>query len=159
MNPTTKLAYENLVNPTTEHERLMNIATKLVDSLVNLATKLVEENEGAIGTFYVKVCPTKNIAYVKLDEELFAHDEWLQVMQQKHHIDMMLFGEITSLEFENQMEDNMFATTHVCTKIEETETETQTNKARGKSRDGNTIEESSHCRAQGTEPMWFCRYF
>jgi len=35
-----------------------------------------------------------NIADVKFDEENLANDEWLQVMQQKHHIDTMLFGEI-----------------------------------------------------------------
>jgi len=35
----------------------------------------------------------------------WLNDEWLQGMQQKHHIDMMLFGEI--------VEDSLFATVHV----------------------------------------------
>lgn len=41
-------------------------------------------------------------------------------MQQKNHIDMILFGEIISLEFENQVEDNLSTTTHVSKEVEET---------------------------------------
>jgi len=83
-------------------EGLMNPTTELADeSLVNLTTELVEDNETAIGAVYAKVNEAINIANVKFDEDNLANDEWLQVMQQKHHIDMMLFGEA--------VEDNMFA--------------------------------------------------
>ena len=61
------------------------------------------------------VNPTINIVDVNFDEELLVNDKWLQVMQQKHHIGMMLFGEIIPLEFENQVEDNLFAAVQINT--------------------------------------------
>lgn len=56
-----------------------------------------------------------NISDVTFDEELLGKDEWLQVMQQKHHIDMMLFGET--------VEGNLFAAAQVNTKVKKTDTE------------------------------------
>lgn len=51
--------------------------------------------------------PTINIVDANFDEDVLTKYEWLQMIQQKHHIDMMLFGEIIPLEYENQVEDNM----------------------------------------------------
>ena len=127
----TKLADEGLVNPTTElvDECLVNLATQLTDeSLLNRAMELAEDNEIAIGEINAMMNPTINIVDVNFDEELLANGEWLQIMQQKHHIDMMLFGEITPLESANQEEDNLFAATHASKEVEEIEIEAKAKK-------------------------------
>lgn len=54
------------------------------------------------------VNPTVQFVDVQLDEIMFPSDEWLQMVQQKHEIEMMLFGERDSLETENQVEENLF---------------------------------------------------
>jgi len=71
------------------------------ENLVNLAKKLANESEDAIGVVNDMVNPRINIVDVNFDEELLAKDEWLHMMQHKHHIDMMLFGERITLEYEN----------------------------------------------------------
>lgn len=63
---------------------------------------------------------------INFNGNLLANDEWLQMMQQKHHIDMILFGERIPLESENKMEENLFAVTQVSKEAEETKTETET---------------------------------
>lgn len=118
--PATKLAHEGLVNQTTAladeilvnwaiklaNKDLVNPAIELVDEdMVKLTTELAEDNETVIGVVYVKVNPTKNIVDVNFDEELLANDEWLQVMHQKHHINVILFCET--------VEDNMFVVAQV----------------------------------------------
>lgn len=111
MIPATKLADENLVILAIElvDENLMNPTTKLTDeSLVNRATELVDDSEAAIEAINAMVNTTINIVDVKFDEECLANDEWLQVMQKKHHIDMMLFSEKIPLE---SVEDNLFVAT------------------------------------------------
>lgn len=79
-------------------------------------------------------------------------------MQQKHHIDMMLFGEIIPRESESQVEDNVSLAPQFSIKVEETETdrkrEAETKKEalkekedRSISRGGSATGESSHYRA------------
>jgi len=53
------------------------------------------------------VNPTIKITDVNFDEELFANDEWLQVIQHKDHIDITLFGEIIPLETTNQVKNKL----------------------------------------------------
>lgn len=134
INPATELADENLVNPTTElaNEILVNLATKLIDEiLVNPTVKIADENlvnptieladeilvnpiidladdsEISIVAVNTFVNPKISIAHVRFDEGLLPKHEWLQMMQQRHYIDMMLFGEIISLKYENKVEDNL----------------------------------------------------
>ena len=90
---------------------------------MNPTIELVDDSEALIELVNAMVNPTINIVDVNFDEDLLTNDEWLQIMQQKHHIDMM-FGEIIPLEAENQMEDNMSATTQVSTPVIEIKTET-----------------------------------
>ena len=42
------------------------------------------------------------------------------MMQQRHYIDMMLFGEIIPLKYENKVEDNLSTAAQVSTEEEET---------------------------------------
>lgn len=100
----------------------MKILKYLLANLVSPATKLADDSETAIGAFNVMVNPTINIVDVKFDEELLAKYEWLQLMQQKHDIDMMLFSEKKPLESETQVEDTLFAVSHVSEEIKETKT-------------------------------------
>ena len=67
------------------------------------------------------VNPETNI--VDFDREFLANDDWLQMMQQKYDIDMMLFGEITPLQL---VEDNLFAAAQVSEEEAEKKTETET---------------------------------
>jgi len=55
-------------------------------------------------------------------------DEWFKMMQQKHHIYMMLFLEKNQLESKNQVEDNLFAAAHVSKEVKETEIEAEAKK-------------------------------
>ena len=92
--PATWIADEDLVIP----------ATELVDDeMVNPAMQLVDENL---------------MVDVNFDNEFLTNDYWLQMMQQKYDIDMMLFGEITPLQL---VEDNPFAALQVSGKETETE--------------------------------------
>jgi len=52
------------------------------------------------------VNPTIQFVDVQFDEIMFPNDEWLQMVQQKHEIEIMLFGERTSLETESQVKEN-----------------------------------------------------
>lgn len=97
-----------MVNPITElaNDDLVILTTELADeNLVNPTTELGEDNETAITTINAMMNSTINILDLKFDEESLANDEWLQVMQQKHHIDMMIFGEV--------VEDELFASAQV----------------------------------------------
>jgi len=102
-NPTTELADEDLKILATEiaDEVLMIPATELADEMVN---------------------PMIDMADVNFDNEIFANDDWLQMMQQKYDIDMMLFGEITPLQL---VEDNLFAAAQVSEEEAEKKTETK----------------------------------
>lgn len=51
------------------------------------------------------VNPTIQFAYVRFDEDLLPNDEWLQMMQQKHDINILIFGERIALESTNQVEE------------------------------------------------------
>lgn len=96
------------------HEDLVNLATKLAhEILVNLERDLVDDSVTSIGVVNAMDNPPINIAKLNFDEELLANDEWLHVMSQKHHIGMMLFSDIISLESENQVEGSLFAVAHI----------------------------------------------
>ena len=56
-----------------------------------------------------------------IDEEPLTGDESLHMMQQKEHIDMLLFGERNPLVFGSQVVSNMFAATDVCITVEKKE--------------------------------------
>lgn len=90
MNTTRNLTKENLVNPTTQ------LSIRAVTTMVN---------------------STINIVHVNIDEDFFTKIEQLQKLQEKHHIDMMLFGEIILLESEKKLRDNLSATTQVSTEV------------------------------------------
>jgi len=60
------------------------------------------------------VDPIIGIVDVKFDEEPLNGDEWLHIMQQKEHIDMLLFGERNPHVIGRKVEDNMFVETKVC---------------------------------------------
>ena len=62
-----------------------------------------------------------NIDDVNFDREFLAKYDWLQMVQQKHHINMMQFCEMIPLEL---VEDNLFAEAQVSTEVEETVTDT-----------------------------------
>ena len=98
-----------MIIPATEFvdDDLLIPPTELVDDvLMNPATQLANENL---------------MVDVHFDNEFLANDDWLQTMQQKHDIDMMLFGEIIPLQL---VEDNPFAATQVSE--EETEKKIKT---------------------------------
>lgn len=77
------------------------------DNMVNPIKELANESEAAIGAVNAMVNLAINIVDVNFDEDLLTKDECLQMMQQKHHIDMMLFGATIPLESKNQVEDNL----------------------------------------------------
>ena len=124
MIPATELADEDLMIPTTwlVDEYVMIPATELADDMVIPATQfvdddlLIQETQLADDDMAIPateladdmVNPETNI--VDFDREFLANDEWLQMMQQKQDIDMMLFGEITPLQL---VEDNLFAAAQV----------------------------------------------
>jgi len=114
-----KLAHDNnmMISATKlVDESLMNRATEFAnENLVNPAIELVHDGETAIRVVNDMVNLAINITDVKFDEELLANDEWLEGMQQKHYIDMMLLGEIE--------EDNLVATSQVITEIKKTDME------------------------------------
>lgn len=64
--------------------------------------------------------PVIEIIGVNFDEELFISDEWLQMMQHKYLIDMLLFGEKNPLVSPNQVEENLFADAGVENQVYET---------------------------------------
>jgi len=59
----------------------------------------------ANGEAHVLEDPTIEIANVKFDEEQLTCDEWLKMMQHKHLIDTLLFGERIPLAYEIQVEE------------------------------------------------------
>lgn len=63
------------------------------EDLVNPVTKLANNSEVSIGEVSVMVNPTIQYVDLNFDEDLLLNDEWLQMMLQKHDIDMMLFSE------------------------------------------------------------------
>jgi len=52
------------------------------------------------------------------DGEQLTSYRWLHMMQGKHFIDMLLFGERNSIVFGNQVERNFFAVVEVNKKVE-----------------------------------------
>lgn len=59
------------------------------------------------------VNPTIQFADVLFDEIMFPNDEQLQMVQQKNDMKVMVFGERTSLESENRLEENLFEASEV----------------------------------------------
>ena len=148
--PATELADENLVIPTTKFidDNLVIVEKELVDenfvipstefvddNLVIPTTELADDNfvnqtiepdddsEAFIGAINVMVNPTIQFADVRFDEDLLPNDELLQMMQQKHHIDMMLFNETNPLESRNQVEENLFTVAQVSEEVEDSKKE------------------------------------
>jgi len=96
-----------------------HLAQPQVDQdLVNPARVLDDDNEVIIGAARVMVNPTIQFVDVQFNEDQLANDEWLQMMQQKHLIDMMLFSERSPLSSENQVEDNLFGETCLSKELE-----------------------------------------
>jgi len=57
---------------------------------------------------------------VKFDDNYVSHDEWLNMMHEKHLIDQLLFVEKSCLPpYTNQMQDNMFAATELTKEVED----------------------------------------
>lgn len=57
---------------------------------------------------------------VKFDDNYVSHDEWLNMMHEKHLIDELLFGEKSCLPpYTNQMQDNMNAATELAKEVED----------------------------------------
>jgi len=60
------------------------------------------------------------ICEVKFDDNYVSHDEWLNMMHEKHLIDELLFGEKSCLPpYTNHMQDNMFALTELAKEVED----------------------------------------
>lgn len=57
--------------------------------------------------------PKIEIFHLNFDEDECTSDEWLQMVQQKHLIDVFLFGLTNPLLFKNQVDENLFAEVEV----------------------------------------------
>ena len=90
---------------------------------MNPTIVFVDDNEVGIGATNFMLNLAMKFVDVKFDQEQLAKDEWLQMMQHKHHIDMMLFSERSPLDTENQVEDTLSVATCICKELEAREVE------------------------------------